>query len=168
MSKRTKRSVAFKESSFSSKKIENANERYITLANMFCEKLGLSENDLRNFIISNEIPDNLKKYKIITAENFSRMQTSLNEAFKAGEEKEYNRHLSDEDKAFERGVKYGEGKERNKNKKILNDEKNILKASDKLFEKTNKNFNNINKNFSSYEPLFKEFDKMMTEFFKIF
>ena len=109
MSKQTHRSLAFKNH-------YQFKSNYVHFAYLFCKKLGISEDDMVNFISFSKLPDNLKNYKIITSSAFSKMQTALNEAYKAGEDKEHERHIKEEDNSFKKGVKYGEEKERNKNK----------------------------------------------------
>lgn len=113
-----KNNNSYKELSF------NEVERYSFLANLVCKILGFSEEDLKNIIKYEDLDKIdviwLKNFVIKKKDKYQKMLSSLSEAYKAGEDKEHERHLKEEGEAFKRGVKYGREQRENeiKNSKL--------------------------------------------------
>ena len=66
--------------------------------------LGMSIDELEEFV--NNSISKPGSYVLIEKEQYDKMMSSLSASFKAGEDKERDRHMKDEDAAFERGKKY--------------------------------------------------------------
>ena len=67
--------------------------------------LGMSIDELEEFV--NNSISKPGSYVLLEKEQYDKMMSSLSASFKAGEDKERDRHIKDEDAAFERGKKYG-------------------------------------------------------------
>ena len=156
------------------KKIDDYSE-YSILSNMFCSFLGLKKDDLERFLKDSVHDGTLNiftnNFVIKDRETYEKMMGSLSEAYKAGEEKEHQRHLLEEEAAFKRGVKYGrEQREnelnvKNNNQYYDNTFNYNYKKTNKVSEKNLKN-SNINYFFNNVDDVFKDFDKMMKNIFE--
>ena len=138
------------DSVFKKFKIDEQTE-YSILANIFCSFLGLKKTDLLNFL-KNPSYDNINIFTdscvIKDKSTYIKMMGSLSEAFKAGEEKEHNRHINEESAAFKKGVKYGREQRENElnaqNKNQCNYTYNYKISDEELINQNRKYyFNNI-------------------------
>lgn len=116
----------------------NEIERYSFLANLVCKILEFSEEDLKNIIKYEDLDKIdviwLKNFVIKKKDKYQKMLSSLSEAFKAGEDKEHERHLKEEDEAFKRGVKYGREQRENEIKKVKLNKHYFKEAAELLDE----------------------------------
>jgi len=105
---------------------KNFINEYSVLANIVCSIIGLKKEDLSSFI-NNEykgIHNSLikDKYVILEKDAYEKMQKSLSEAFKAGENNEYEKHLKEVKEAFKNGVKYASDLNRINDSNFLKDQ----------------------------------------------
>ena len=138
------------------------NDEYKIISKIFCMALDLDINDMELFLSSGILPK-FKNYELIEKDAFKEMQESLNKAFKAGEDKEHERHFKEEEEAFKRGVEYGRKQYKNelRNKIIENftNEFGFLKDD-------NKNKKYINNFIESvdFDQEFKTFEQLLNNF----
>lgn len=156
--KKDVRNNSFKELSF------NEAERYNFLANLVCKILGFSEEDLKNIIKYEDLNKIdviwLKNFVIKKKDKYQKMLSSLSEAFKAGEDKEHERHLKEEDEAFKRGVKYGREQRENEMKNASkNDLKDNFTVEKRLMTNTeiNKLYDEFNKTIQKCNDILSKF-----------
>ena len=138
-------------------------EEYSIIANIFCSILGLSKEDMKNFI-KNDYTHKFdvlytKNYVIKNKEKYERMMNSLSESFKAGEQKEHQRHLKEEDEAFKRGIKYGREQIQNEIKNNSYKEKEQVKH----FE-TKKDESNIDKIYTDIDKTIQKCNEILSYF----
>lgn len=152
------------------KKVDDYNE-YSILSNMFCSFLGLKKDDLERFL-KNSIHNNTldiftNNFVIKDRATYEKMMSSLSEAYKAGEEKEHQRHFKEEEEAFKRGVKYGrEQRENELNVKNGQHKDNFFNYTYTKTGKKDLKNSNINYFFNNIDDVFKDFDKVMKNIFE--
>lgn len=135
----------------------NDYSEYSILSNMFCSFLGLKKDDLERFLKDSVHDGTLNiftnNFVIKDRKTYEKMMSSLSKAFKEGENKEYKRHLKEEDEAFKKGVKYGREQRENEMKNTF---KNVSK-NDLNNTEINKFYNEFNKTIQKCNEILSKF-----------